>query len=156
MRSLGLSLVAVLVGCGGPKPSSAPPAIANRPAPAAEPAAPAPSSRLPGEFSDAEFAAMMDDVVAMFAAMGAAVDAGGSDCGKIALGLDATLDAHAPLLASMRQWKQHSTMDQRTQVWLNDHMDQIMPPLMKVGEAGQRCGADPQFQATTKRLDALN
>ncbi len=165
MRIGGMSVVvAALVGCGGgAKQSTTPPEpIANRPPPPAEPPAePAPPPAEPGAPlategpSDAEFEALMIKSLAMFDAMGAAADAAGSDCGKLAAGLDHVLDDNQEFMASARKWKGNADMDRRAEAWMKNHVDEIMPVMMKIVTAGQQCAADPAFAATMRRFDEL-
>ncbi len=161
MRIVGMSVVvAALVGCGGGAKQSTTPSepIANRPPPPAEPAPP-PAEPAPAPAvaaaSDAELEALMAEAMGMFNAMGAVVDAAGSDCGKLAAGLDHVLDDNQEFMASARKWKGNADMDRRAEEWMKDHMNEMMPVMMKIGTAGQQCAADPAFAATMRRFDEL-
>ena len=153
-----LATVAVVLACacGGsakkpaPAPSNQPVLEAAPPPPVEDPPVVAPA------MSDEAFEAMMAQAVAMFTAMGAAADAAGADCGKLADGIDQVMGDNQPFIASMAQYKDDEAMDKRAQEWMQGHMDEVMQPMMKVGTAGQQCASDPKFQATMKRFEEMN
>ncbi len=160
MKQLVAAGLMCLIACGGSsKAPASQPTLANKPAeeaptPPTEPE-PTPPAADAGAPTDAEVEAMMGQAMAMFAAMGDAVDAAGSDCGKLAASLDATLDAHGEFLASAKRWKGNAAMDQKAEAWMQAHMDDVMPHVMKVATAGQTCTGQPAFDAVMKRFAEL-
>lgn len=160
MKQLVVAGLMCVIACGGSsKPPAEQPTLANKPAEEAPPPAPPteaapPTADGPGP-TDAEVEAMMGQAMTMFIAMGDAVDAGGSDCGKIAAGLNATLDANREFLTTAKQWKGNAAMDQKAEAWMQVHMNELMPHVMKVGNASQTCAGQPAFDAVMKRFDEL-
>lgn len=160
MKQLVAAGLMCLIACGGSsKPPAEQPTLANKPAEEAPPPptepAPPPAADTGGP-TDAEVEAMMGQAMAMFVAMGDAVDAAGSDCLKLAAGLNATLDANRAFLASAKQWKGNPAMDAKAEAWMKDHMDEFMPHAMKVGTAGQTCAGKPEFDAVMKRFEEID
>ncbi|MBL8624592.1 MAG: hypothetical protein JNK64_25005 [Myxococcales bacterium] len=153
---VALGMMAVIACGGSSKPPAGQPTLANKPAedapPPAEPTPPPADARVP---TDAEVEAVMRQAMAMFIAVGDAVDAAGSDCGKLAAGIDATIDANREFVAVSRTWKDNPAMDQKIEVWMQAHMDDVMPHVMKVSNAGQTCAGQPAFDAAMKRLTDL-
>jgi hypothetical protein len=158
LLAAGLIGVSVIACGGSAKRPAEQPTLANKPAePApAPPTEPAPAPADNREPTDAEVEAMMGQAMAMFVAMGDAVDAAGSDCQKLAAGLNATLDANRAFLASAKQWKGNPAMDAKAEAWMKDHMDEFMPHAMKVGTAGQTCSGKPEFDAVMKRFEEID
>ena len=159
MKQLVAAGLMCLIACGGSsKPPAEQPTLANKPAEEAPPPptepAPPPAADTGGP-TDAEVEAMMAQAMTMFIAMGDAVDAAGSDCGKIAAGLSATLDANREFLATAKQWKGNTAMDQKAEAWMQVHMNELMPHVMKVGTASQTCAGQPAFDAVMKRFEEL-
>jgi hypothetical protein len=155
-----------LAGCGkkdANQPATVPAEVMDPAAPAGptattEPAAPADPATPPAgssAMSDADFEALMARVVAMFDAMGAAADKHGSDCGELADALDTVITGHRPLIAEVKAFEKDPAMNQRGEVWLKDHQDRIMTPMMKVAGASQKCADDPKFQKTMEKMNDL-
>ena len=144
-----------VIACGGSsKPAQQPP-VANTPAPAPEPTpAPAPAPA-PGSVSDADFEAMMNRAMAMFDAMGAAVDAAAGDCHRLSVGFNQVIDDNQAFLDDAKRWKDDAEMDKRAEEWMKGKMEAMMPVMMKIGTAGQQCSGDAEFQAVMKRMDEL-
>lgn len=161
-------------GCGKKKdaiqPSTVPAEVMDPAAPAepaepaapavAEPAAPAtPPASGPATagkpLSDAEFDALMGRVVAMFTAMGDAADKHAADCAKLGAALEKVLVDHRPVIDEAKKFEQDEAMNQRAEAWMKDHQDQVMPPMMKVASAGQKCASDPAFQRAMEKMQAL-
>lgn len=157
LLAAGLIGVSVIACGGSAKRPAEQPTLANKPA-EPEPAPPTEPEPAPAdnrEPTDAEVEAMMAQAMTMFIAMGDAVDAAGSDCGKIAAGLSATLDANREFLATAKQWKGNAAMDQKAEAWMQVHMNELMPHVMKVGTASQTCAGQPAFDAVMKRFEEL-
>ncbi len=108
-----------------------------------------------GAPSDAEFEGLMNKFVGMFDAMGAAVDAAGDDCGKLAEGLGKVMDDNKDFMESAKKWKGNAEMDKKAEEWMKGHMDKMMPTMMKIGTAGQKCASDAKFAEVMKRFDEL-
>ena len=104
---------------------------------------------------DAEFDAIMAEAIAVFDAMGAAVDAGGEDCGKIGDGLNKALDDYPRFVAEAKRFKADEERRKRGEAWMKVHLDELMGPMMKVGRVAQTCAADPSFAAFQKRFGEL-
>lgn len=152
MRIFAAALLIAVLGCSKSKPATTPPPQPE-PAPIVEaepePAPPPPAAPL----TDAEFAAMMDQALAMFNAMGAAVDAAGDSCSKLAAGLNRVLDDHAAFVATAKQRQNDEDVKARGEEWMKSHMDEVMAPMMKVATAGQKCTNDAAFAAFQKRFE---
>ena len=146
-----VSLLAAL-GCSTSKPATAP-MPKSEPAPVVE-AEPAPAPP-PGSLTDAEFEDLMTKTVAMFEAMGSAVDAAGPDCGKTADALNGVFDANTALLADLKRFEDDQVRKKRGEKWMMGHMDEIMGPMMKVGTASRLCESDPGFQRFQERFDDM-
>jgi 3-oxoacyl-ACP reductase-like protein len=158
MRAIALTILATLTAaCGGtpakPAAPAAPPAVATpAPAPAPAPVTPAPSPA--ASLSDADFEAMMQQAVGMFAALGAAADNSAGDCGKLADLVDQAMVDHHPFIAAIGKYKGDAAMDKRSNDWISAHPD-AMTPVTKFAGAASKCTSDPKFTATMKRLGDL-
>lgn len=146
-----------VIACGGSSKPAQQPTVANTPAP---PPAPAPAPEPAPAFdassvSDAEFEATMNQAIAMFDAMAAATDAAAGDCHKLSVGFVGVLDDNHAFIDTARRWKGSADMDARTEAWMKVHMDGMMPAMIKIGTAGQKCADDAEFQAVMKRFDEL-
>ena len=169
MRIRGMSVVvAALVGCGGgakPSTTPSPATVATQPAPAepstrqpaAEPADPRPLAPVaPAPLSDAEFEAMMREMSAMYAELGAAADRAAGDCHALADGITVALDAHQPLAQRARQWKGDPDVTRRAAAWMRAHLTELAGPVAKLADATRACLSDPAFMAALQRLRASN
>lgn len=105
--------------------------------------------------TDAEFEAIMARAMSMFDALGNAADAAGVDCGKLAAALTKVLDDHEDFLTRARTWKGDPAARQRSLAWFRAHMDDMMPPLIKVGQASYTCNSDARVVEAMQRLDDL-
>jgi hypothetical protein len=145
-----------VIACGGSsKPPAEQPTLANKPAEEAPPA-PAPAPAIDAStISDAEFDAMMNQSIVMFEAMAAATDAAAGDCHKLSVGFIAVLDGNRAFVDEARRWKGNAELGARVEAWMNEHMDAMMPAMMKIGGAGQQCASDPEFQGVLKRFEEL-
>lgn len=157
MKQVLAVVVIGMLGCGGSsKPPAAAPPVANKPAdpPPAAPAPPPAAAPLPTP-SQSEFDAMMLQAVAMFEAMGQAADAAGGDCGKLADGIDRVFDAHRDFITTAQRYKDNPEMDRMGEAWMKDHGDQVMPAMVKLGNASGPCMSDPRFVEVMKRMEAI-
>ncbi|MBK9036782.1 MAG: hypothetical protein IPL61_36955 [Myxococcales bacterium] len=166
-----MKLVAVVVvlacACGGSAKKTAPPSadqpvVEAEPAPVADPPAVEPEPAVPAAppveptTEDDAFEAMMRQALTMFRGMGAAVDASGDDCDKLADNIQRVMDDNRDFLAQAKLYKDDKAMDQRAEAWMKEHMSEVMEPIMKVGSAAQRCASNAKFVAVMKRLDELD
>lgn len=135
-------------------PTTPPP---TTPPPAADPAAAGGTAPAAGgaAMSDADFEAKMQKAVAMFTAMGDAVDKGGDDCGAIATSIDKVISDNQAFIEEAKKWDDDPAMDKKGEAWMEAHKAQVEGPMMKVGAASQKCSSDAKFQATMAKLDAL-
>ncbi|MBK9036781.1 MAG: hypothetical protein IPL61_36950 [Myxococcales bacterium] len=106
--------------------------------------------------SDAEFEKMMGNALAMFGAMGKAVDAAGDDCGKLADGIQKVMDDNKDFIETAKKYKDNPDMDKKAEEWMKGHMSEVMEPMMKVGAAGQKCSSDAKFAEVMKKFEELN
>lgn len=97
----------------------------------------------------------MVQAVAMFKAMGQAIDDEADYCGRVADRLSKVLDEHQAFIDSASRWKDSAYVDQRAEAWMKSHMDEIMPSVTKFGTVGTRCASDAKFVGVMKRLDDL-
>ncbi len=141
-------------GTAAPAAGTAAPAdpAAGTAAPAGDTAAPAGGAAMP---SDAEFEAMMNKALALFDGMAKAVDASGDDCGKLADGMAKVMDDNKDFLESAKKWKDNPEMDKKAEEWMKGKMEAMMPSMMKIGAAGQKCASDAKFTEVMKRMDEL-
>ena len=147
-----------VIACGGSssKPAQQP-TLANTPEPAPK-AAPEPAPEPPFDastVSDAEFDATMNQAIAMFEAMAAATDAAAGDCGKLADGMATVMDDSKDFIESAKKWKDNAEMDKKAEEWMKGKMESMMPSMMKIGAATQKCGSDAKFAEVMKRMDDL-
>ena len=142
-------------GTAAPAAGTAAPAdpAAGTAAPAGDTAAPAGGAAMP---SDAEFEAMMNKAIGLFDGMAKAVDAAGDDCGKLADGMSKVLDDSKDFIESAKKWKDNAEMDKRAEEWMKGKMEALMPNMMKIGTAGQKCASDAKFIEVMKRMEELN
>ena len=147
--------VVVVIACGGSARPVAPPS--NRPAPAERGVEPAPPPRpIRGRaLTDAEFDRLVRDAVTMFTKMGVVADAAGTDCGKLATGVEQVMNQHRPFIASMKGYKENPDLTRRLEAWMEDHQAAILDPMMKVTNASSHCMNHPRFKATLERLGAI-
>lgn len=154
MRSLlvavALAAAVVVVAC---KPAKAPGGAggtrAAKPAPAPEPTPP------PQELSDVELEQLMRDVGRLMSELADGVEAAGGDCGAMAAAIDRVVDNHAALLERMRALKDPAIED-RVQVWMNQHGDALQGFAVRAGAATERCAGDEAVGAAMERLSAID
>lgn len=127
------------------------------------PSTPAPAARVeptPDDLhtpaaADPAIDAIHQELLVFLQQVGAAVDRAGGDCGKAAAGIDDVLDANAAWIAKVKTYKDDPEVQQQTQRWMQDHMNEIMAPAMKLAEIGQRCAGDERFVETMTRIQDL-
>ena len=108
-----------------------------------------------GAPSDRDFETVMGRMATMFADLAQAEDGAGTNCAKMAVGMDSVLDANDAVLAAVKRWNADPEMKDRASDWMRDHQDQVMASVMKFATAMQRCAADPQVLAVVEKLSAL-
>ena len=146
-----VSLLAAL-GCSKSKSATAP-MPQKKPAPVAE-AEPTPAPP-PGVVTDAQLEETMAKELVMFDAMAAAVDAAGTDCGRMADGLNMVFNDNVSLIAEERRYRESKEMKQRSEAWRKAHMELLLGPMMKIGTAMLECASDPKFAAFQQRFDEM-
>lgn len=152
-------IAALLIACGSSKDASPapqpPPAPIARTIDAPPPVTPPPAGLAEAPITDAEFDALMAQAVAMFQAMGRAVDDDDDYCGRVADRLSKVFDDHREFIEGARKWKDSAYVDQRAEAWVKTHMDDIMPSMTKVGAVSTKCASNAKFVAVLKRIDDL-
>lgn len=165
MRAFFAFAIAAAACGGGASPPPAkpvattPPPRATEPAPPVEPTSAAeptpPAEPLPPTpLSDAEFEAMMREMIEMFVALGTAIDAAGSNCAEAGAGIETVMAERSHLVQRMKRIDQDPVVGDKATQWLKDHMAELMAPAMKLAAVAQTCADDARFAEAMKRLDA--
>lgn len=123
-------------------------------APAHRAAVAAPTTTAP-TMADAEFDAVMDQLVAMLHEIAAAFERANGDCGKGAAGLEKVLADNQAFLDKMRTYRDNPEMTRKAEEWMQGHLNEVMQPAMRMAELGQKCANDPQFAAAMKKMEEL-
>lgn len=150
MRSLLVAVsLAALVACKPSKPPEGGGARAVKAEPAPEPTPP------PQALSDVELEQLMRDVSRLMSELADGVEATGGDCGAMAAAINRVVDNHAALLERMRTLKDPAIED-RVQVWMNQHGDALNGFAVRAGTATERCAGDEAVGAAMERLSEID
>lgn len=160
-RALGAVVLLALACGGGGRPPPATP-IANRPTPetpsstTAPPARATKSSASPGALSDRQLHAMLEQMVAMFEAMGQVIDTHHGHCPELGRALIEIFDRNQPLLARGKQLSDDPAVRPRLDAWMSANMSRLTNVAQKLGAEAQACSSDPAFQEFLRRLQTLS
>jgi hypothetical protein len=99
--------------------------------------------------------AMMDKMLDMMEEMGKAVESAGSDCGKMADGVDGVVKKYEGDLKDMKAMSEKMKGDKAKQEELmkkyGPRMEKVMPAMMGM----MKCADDPKMKAVQKKLDGM-
>lgn len=88
-------------------------------------------------------------------AIAAATKAGGTDCGKIADGVEAVFREHKATLSSLDGWFAEADRDEARKVRIGELMYPRLAAVRPQLESIVACGDDPRMKAVEARLKAL-
>jgi hypothetical protein len=101
--------------------------------------------------------AMMDKMLDMMDEIGNAVDAAGSDCGKMADGVDAVVKKHEGDLKDMKAFSEKMKKDEdkaKQEEMMKKYgprLEKVMPKMMGM----MKCAEDPKMKAVQAKLDGM-
>ena len=99
--------------------------------------------------------ATMDKMLTMMEEMGKAVEAAGSDCGKMADGVQAVVTKYEGDLKGMKAYSESMKGDKAKAEELmkkyGDRMQKVMPAMMGM----MKCAEDPKFKAVGEKLKGM-
>lgn len=142
-----LGLVACKKQDSSPRPVAPLPDDGKGSGSAAPDPTPAPSS-----MSDAEFDALMRDVIAYIEKVGGAVSAAGGDCAKMASGIEAVAAEHGGLIERTRALDEDASSEDRADAWMRAHEAEVKPIFEGLFAGLAPCQDDPGVQAAMEKM----
>lgn len=153
MKRLASIVVVLLALAACKKQESSPRPLAPLPGDGAGTgAAPPDPTPPPSAMNDAEFDALMMDVVAYITKVGAAVTAANGDCAKMATGIEAVAADHREVIARARALDEDPSAEDRGDAWMKAHEADIAPVFQALFEGLAPCQSDPAVRAAIEKM----
>lgn len=145
--SLALALGAACSKHSTPAPVT--PGTGDASTAAAMPADPTPP---PGKLSDAELDALMRDTVAFFTDVADAITAAGSDCSKVAAGIERVVADSSALIERTREIDDDPDAQDRADAWMKSHDAELRPMFDRLFKGVEACRDDAAVDAALEKM----